>query len=85
MKIEIEINSDVINELNYIVELHKAHRALSPMTNIEQLINYILAHIADGSRRPGSWERGLLESMGLIAECQEHRNYRTRYGKPNAD
>lgn len=38
-----------------------------------------LASIADGSRRPGSWERSLLERMGLVTD-DEHYSYRPHYG-----
>jgi len=34
----------------------------------------VLASIADGRRRPGAWERQLLELMGLVAESEEHSN-----------
>ena len=77
---QIEINDDVARELAYMVQLHQEHGARAKMENIEMLINYALTCIANGSRRPGSWERGLLVHMGLVAECDEHRQYRPNFG-----
>lgn len=31
---------------------------------VEELLADIATHFADGQRRPGSWERGMLEQMG---------------------
>lgn len=77
---QIEINDDVARELAYMVRLHQEHGARAKMENIEMLINYALTCIANGSRRPGSWERGLLVQMGLVADCDEHRQYRPNFG-----
>lgn len=54
------------------------------MGSVEALVDYVLGSIADGSRRPGSWERELLEMLGLVADCEEHHQYRARYGKAQA-
>lgn len=78
---QIEINDDVARELAYIVRLHREHGALAQMDSVDRLIGYILALVADGSRRPGSWERGMLVQMGLIANCAEHHVYRADYGE----
>jgi hypothetical protein len=79
----IVVDSDVYRELQYMVELHREHGAANPMTSVEQLVGFVLASVADASRRPGAWERQLLESMGLVANCVEHETYRERYGKPS--
>ncbi|MBM7457296.1 hypothetical protein HNR62_003208 [Oceanisphaera litoralis] len=76
----IEIHPEILKELEYIVSLHKAHGAPNPQSSVQDLINYVLASVADGSRRPGSWERDMLRSMGLIADCDEHDEYRANYG-----
>lgn len=81
----IRVHPDVYKELEYLVELHQQYGANNPMSSVEALVGYVLASIADGSRRPGAWERNLLEMMGLVAECDEHRQYRPRYGKPEVD
>jgi hypothetical protein len=54
------------------------------MQSVEALASYVLASIADGSRRPGAWERQLLEQMGLVADCDEHHQYRPHGGPPQA-
>jgi len=41
-----------------------------------------LSSVADGSRRPGSWERQMLQMMGLVASSDEHSEYREGYGEP---
>ena len=53
------------------------------MQSVEDLVGYVLVSVADGSRRPGAWERQMLEMMGLVADCNEHHIYRSQYGKPS--
>lgn len=78
----VEIHSEVFKELEYMVALHKAHGAPNPMETVDDLVRFILASVADGSRRPGAWERQLLTMMGLVADCAEHEQYRSTYGTP---
>jgi hypothetical protein len=80
----VEIDADVRRELEYLVELHRRYGAPMPMTSVEALARYVLASIADGSRRPGAWERQMLESLGLVADCVEHHQYRPHSGPPHA-
>lgn len=79
---KIKINDKVARELAYIVELHKEHGAPNSMDSVDQLVAYVLASVADGSRRPGSWERQMLNIMGLVADCSAHLEYRDKYGAP---
>ncbi len=79
---KIEIDDQVASELAYIVRLHRAHGAPAQMDSVERLVEYVLTCVADGSRRPGSWERGMLVQMGLVASCDEHHEYRANYGEP---
>jgi hypothetical protein len=79
---KIEISAAVLQELEYLVELHRQHGAPNPQATVEDLVGYVLASVADGSRRPGAWERQLLEMMGLVACCDEHQEYRAHYGRP---
>ncbi|WP_235421159.1 hypothetical protein [Erwinia oleae] len=79
----IDVDPDVFRELQYMVELFKKHGSLCPVQNVSGLIAYILASIADGSRRPGAWERQLLTILGLVAHCPEHHTYRGHYGSPD--
>jgi hypothetical protein len=78
----IEIDAGVRKELEYLVELHARYGAPMPMPSVEALAQYVLASIADGSRRPGAWERQMLESLGLVADCAEHHQYRPHGGPP---
>lgn len=84
---QITIAPDVFQELEYIVRLHREHGAPNPMESVEQLVAFVLASVADGSRRPGSWERQLLEMMGLVAETDAHQVHhasRPKEGLPSA-
>lgn len=77
---QVTIDPDVLKELEYVVDLHRRHDAPNSMQSVEQLVGFILASFADGSRRPGSWERQMLEMMGLVADCDEHDQHRSCYG-----
>ena len=83
---QIDIDEEVLSEFEYLLRLHQqcgTVTELDPFGSVEELINYILATVATGSRRPGTWERErLLESMGLVAPCPEHQTYRAHYGAP---
>ncbi|WP_081881754.1 hypothetical protein [Nitrosococcus oceani] len=79
---QIEISPGVLKDLAYMITLHKKAGAPNPFDNVPDLVAYILASVADGSRRPGAWERSMLEAMGLVAECPEHQEYRANYGPP---
>lgn len=83
MTLTITVSPHVEAELRYMVELCKAHGSPNPIQTVEGLIAYVLASVADGSRRPGSWERQMLEMMGVVAECDEHNTYRKDYGRPD--
>ncbi len=80
----IEIDAGVRKELEYLVELHRRYGAPMAMPSVEALVGYVLAAVADGSRRPGAWERQMLESLGLVADCVEHHQYRPHGGPPHA-
>jgi len=79
---QIEINEHVFKELEYMIELYQESGSPNPFESVEDLVGFILASVADGSRRPGAWERQLLEMMGLVADCDEHHDYRASYGNP---
>ena len=61
---KVEIHPEVLKELEYMVELHQQYGAPAKRESVEALVNYVLANVADGSRRPGAWERKLLERQG---------------------
>jgi len=77
---KIEIHPEALKEFEHMVSLHQQCGAPNPMGSVEDLIGFVLASVADGSRRPGSWERQMLEQMGLVADCSEHQDYRSQYG-----
>ena len=79
---QVTVDRGVLKELHYLVKLHRRYGAANPFNTVEELVAYVLACVADGSRRPGAWERSMLESMGLVAHCGEHERYRVRYGDP---
>ena len=80
--ITLTVNEDVVSELQYMVDLHQRHGAANPVGHVDELVGFVLASVADGSRRPGSWERSMLESMGSVADGDEHQQYRASYGSP---
>lgn len=82
MNIKIDLDESVVEEFEYIVALHKEHGASNYVSSVEELIKVVLSSVADGSIRPGSWERQMLESMGLIADCDDHHMFRNFYGSP---
>ena len=57
---QIEINDDVARELAYMVRLHQDHGAPAQMDSVERLVGYVLACVADGSRRPAHGSGGCL-------------------------
>lgn len=80
--VSVEIDGDIFAEFEYLLTLLKKSDNADGLDNTADLINYILMGFADGSRRPGSWERGMLESMSIVADCEEHQAYRENYGVP---
>lgn len=78
---QITLDPHVEAEFKYMLDLLEID-GNSPFDGVESLVAYILSSIADGSRRPGSWERGMLRQMGLVADCDAHHVYRATYGEP---
>ena len=79
--LQVAVNPEIARELAYMLKLQQTCGTAVQFENVDGLIHYILASIADGSRRPGSWERGLLVQLGLVANCDEHQVYRAHYGE----
>ncbi|MFD1244002.1 hypothetical protein ACFQ3H_02315, partial [Paralysiella testudinis] len=69
------------SEFLYMAELLNKEAAYPRL--YQYIIYQVLYAAADGSRRPGGWERGLLERMGLVADCPEHQVYRAEFGRPS--
>ena len=83
--VTLHINGRILSELEYLTHLHQQHGAINTVDNVEDLINTVLHSIADGSRRPGAWERQILDMLGLVADCSEHHTYRATYGAPETE
>ena len=81
--VTVTFDADIFSEFERIVRLHKQYGAPNSFETPQNLIDYVLCSIADGSRRPGSWERQMLEMMGIVAECDDHAIYQDRYGAGN--
>lgn len=81
--VTVTVDADIYSEFERIVRLHKQHSAPNNHETPESLISYVLCAVADGSRRPGSWERQMLNMMGIVAECDEHEIYQSEYGARN--
>lgn len=80
--VTLNLPEGVKAELDYLVKLHNEHGAPNRFNSIESLLEYVASAVADGSRRPGSWERTIVEQMGLIPDTAELLEYRTQYGEP---
>ena len=80
--VTLHLDSAIKAELDYLVKLHREHGAPNPQESVESLLQYVASAVADGSRRPGAWERGLLDSMGLVPDAAETEVYRAQYGAP---
>lgn len=79
----ININTHVKKELEFLFEsLSEYKNNIIQFENLEHMINFILCSVADGSRRPGAWERQLLEMMGIVPDNPIFHEYRNSYGKP---
>ncbi|MDD9640736.1 hypothetical protein MXM81_17680 [Serratia plymuthica] len=70
--LQVTVDPEIAGELAYMLKLQQTCGAAVQLENVEGLIHYILTSIADGSRRPGSWDRGLLVQLGLVADGDEH-------------
>ncbi len=81
MKIELHLHDGVYQELQYLVHLQQTYGAPVPQKSVGSLLAYLAATAADGSRRPGAWERQILEMTGLLPEsCVELSMYRAEFG-----
>ncbi|MGS3274237.1 hypothetical protein ACB284_18270 [Serratia marcescens] len=79
--LQVTVDPEIAGELAYMLKLQQTCGAAVQLENVEGLIHYILASISEGSRSPGSWERGLLVPLGLVADGDEHQVYRAHYGE----
>ena len=81
-KLVVTLPAAVVAELDYMIELGRDDSmAYSPKT-VEDLIVHVVVAVADGSRRPGAWEREVISMLGLVSSKPEHHFYRSSYGDP---
>ncbi|EEH8383136.1 hypothetical protein G3164_005067 [Salmonella enterica subsp. enterica serovar Montevideo] len=52
--LQVTVDPEIASEMAYMLKLQQTCGAAVQLENVEGLIHYILANIADGSRRPGS-------------------------------
>lgn len=82
-KLTVEVDNEVMQELEYLIGLHRQYGAKCRVDSVTALIDLMLRAVADGSRRPVASEREILESLGIVADTDEHWIYRNFYGPPN--
>ena len=75
---DINLDPQIVSELEFLVKLHNKFGAPNTQHTVEELIATVLRSIAEGSRRPGSWERQILENMGIVPDCVAAQVYRTQ-------
>ena len=62
VKIEIELSQETVTWLNILVEERPAASQIPD--SLKGLVEQIATHFAEGIRRPGSWEREMVNIMG---------------------
>ena len=62
VKIEIELSHNTVTWLNILVE--KKPEASHIPDSLKGLVEQIATHFAEGVKRPGSWEREMVNIMG---------------------
>lgn len=79
--VTVALPAEIAAELEYLISVTKAAPA-GGFGSVADLLRHVAISIADGSRRPGSWERPMLASMGIVSGDEpELRSYRREYGK----
>lgn len=78
---QIHIDDDIFREFDYMLKLHKRSGKPVLADTAEDLIRYALLTIANGSKRPDSWEREVTKRLGLIADHDTHDSYRGPSGR----
>lgn len=59
--IQVELSAEELFNLNAVT----GGNSPAGIRSLNELVEYLLGHVADGVRRPGSWERGWMEQAGL--------------------
>ena len=79
---EVKIPAEIQRELEHLIDLHQKHGAPNPMGNTENLIRFILASVAKGSKNPGSREGVILEIMGIVPNGEATNVHRHHHDNP---
>ena len=79
---KISLDAHVVAELRYMLTLLGADPVWRK-AGVEDVLSWAAIAIATGSRRPGSAERVILNTLGLVSERTEHHVYRREYGPPD--
>ncbi|RUT64490.1 hypothetical protein CKG00_15000 (plasmid) [Morganella morganii] len=58
--LQVTVDPEIASELTYMLKLQQTCGVAVQLENVDGLIHYILASIADGSRRTGSLRRARL-------------------------
>jgi hypothetical protein len=75
--LNVELSDYDREELDRIIQYHQESDAPNEFHSLNDLATYVLSAIADGSRRPGSWERSIIESLGIVASHPDHQVHHT--------
>ena len=77
----IEIDTGAKKELDFLFK-SGLEDDIHSFETVENMLSYILHSIADGSRRPGAWERQILEMTGIVPNNPIFHEHRSTYGNP---
>lgn len=79
--VNVALPAEIAAELEYLISVTKAAPA-GGFESTAELLRHVAISIADGSRRPGSWERPMLVSMGIVSGDESELRSRREYGRP---
>ena len=66
----VEINDDQASKIRKIMQDQGLYGAINPQTNMKQFVSTLLSMVIDGYQREGSWEREVLDKLGLMPEIK---------------
>lgn len=83
VSLTIDVHADVLDEIDYIIKLAKRDDQDIYFRDISGLVNYLFTTIADGARKPRSWEREVNNHLEIYMAAAEFEIYRAEYGDPD--
>ncbi len=81
-RIVVRLSPAVVAELQYLIRLCRDDPCSCAPGTLEDLVTHVMVAVANGSRRPGAWERAVISMLGLVSSNPEHQIYRSAYGDP---